>query len=106
MSAAMTREPADCRDMDELRGEIDRIDRALVALLARRAACIDRAIELKRAAGLPARIEARVEEVAANARAAAEAEGLDGPAVEALWRRIIEWSIAREERVLGAEDEA
>jgi isochorismate pyruvate lyase len=106
MDRAMTREPADCRDMDELRGEIDRIDRALVALLARRAACIDRAIELKRDAGLPARIESRVEEVVGKVRAAAEAEGLDAAKVEALWRRIIEWSIAREERVLGAEDEA
>jgi isochorismate pyruvate lyase len=86
--------------MDELRAEIDRIDRELIALLIRRAACIDRAVELKRAAGLPARIDERVAEVLANARAAAEAGGLDAALVAALWERIVEWSIAREDRAL------
>jgi isochorismate pyruvate lyase len=86
--------------MNELRAEIDRIDRELVALLARRAACIDRAVELKRAEGLPARIEARVAEVLGNVRAAAEAGSLDPGLVEQLWRCMVEWSIAREERAL------
>jgi isochorismate pyruvate lyase len=101
----MARDPHDCRSMSDLRAEIDRIDRALIALLARRAACIDRAATLKRAEGLPARIEDRIEEVVANARRAAEAGGLDAAAVAALWRGIVEWSVAREERAL-ARDEA
>jgi isochorismate pyruvate lyase len=96
----MTRDPAACASMDELRAEIDRIDRDLVALLARRAGYVDRAVELKRAAGLPARIDARVDEVVANARAAAAAGGLDPDLAAALWDRIVEWSIAREERAL------
>jgi isochorismate pyruvate lyase len=87
--------------MAELRTEIDRIDAELVALIARRVACIDRAVELKRAVGLPARIGPRVEQVAGNARAAAATWGLDPAAVEALWRTIIEWSIARETKALG-----
>ncbi|MGC9370514.1 MAG: chorismate mutase [Paracoccaceae bacterium] len=87
--------------MKELRRQIDALDRDLVALLARRAAYIDRAAELKPAEGLPARIAARVEEVAANARRNAEAAGLDADFAEALWRSMIDWSIAREERVLG-----
>jgi isochorismate pyruvate lyase len=89
--------------MAELRAEIDRIDGELVALLARRIACIDRAIELKPAAGLPARIGPRVEEVAGNAARVAAAWGLPAADVEALWRQIIEWSIAREAAVLGEE---
>ncbi len=99
----MTRDPAACANLDELRAEIDRLDGDLIALLARRAACIDRAADLKRAAGLPARIDIRVEEVVGNAAARARAEGLDADAVAALWRRIVDWSIAREERAL-AED--
>ena len=87
--------------MAELRVEIDRLDRALVALLADRAGYIDRAAELKPAEGLPARIDARVEDVAAKVRAAAEARALDPDLIEDLWRRLMEWSIAREERVLG-----
>lgn len=88
--------------MSDLRAEIDRIDGALVDLLVRRAACIDRVVAVKTEAGLPARIEPRVEQVVANVRAAAQAQGLDPDLVEALWRRLIEWSIAREERSLGA----
>ena len=45
----MTREPAACASMAELRAEIDRLDRELVALLARRAGYIDRAVAVKRA---------------------------------------------------------
>jgi isochorismate pyruvate lyase len=98
----MTTDPGTCASMDELRAEIDRIDRELVALLVRRAACIDRAVVLKRAAGLPARIPERVEEVLGNARAAAVAGGLDRSLTAALWREIVEWSIAREERALAS----
>jgi isochorismate pyruvate lyase len=93
--------PKSCADMASLRALIDRIDRDLVALLAERAACIDRAAELKRGAKLPARIEARVGEVLDNVRAEAAAQGLDPDLAAALWRRLIEWSIAREERALG-----
>jgi isochorismate pyruvate lyase len=97
----MTREPGACASMDELRAEIDRVDRELLALLARRAACIDRAVTLKRAAGLPARVPERVEAVIGNACAEAAAAGLDRSLVLALWREIVEWSIAREERALA-----
>lgn len=97
----MTQDPRTCSSMAELRAEIDRIDGELIALLARRVACIDRAVVLKTEVGWPARIGPRVEEVAGNARAAAEAWGLDGASVEALWRQIIDWSIDREEIALG-----
>ena len=92
--------------MAELREEIDRIDVELVALIARRIACIDRAVELKRAAGLPARIGPRIETVAGNARAAAARWGIEPGAVEALWRTMIDWSIAREAVALDEENGA
>ena len=95
------RPPEDLPDMAELRREVDATDRALIDMLARRARLIDRAAELKREAGLPARIETRVEEVVANAREGASGAGLDPELAETLWRHLIEWSIRREERVLG-----
>lgn len=98
---AMMLRPEDCRDMDELRSLIDRLDHEMVGLLAARAACIDRAVALKSGAGLPARIHDRVEQVVANARAAAADRGLDAGLVETLWREIVEWSIAREERAFA-----
>ncbi|MBT9244526.1 chorismate mutase [Gemmobacter fulvus] len=94
--------PAECQNMTELRVEIDALDGQIVAMLKRRAGYIDRAAELKPAEGLPARIADRVEEVVDNVRARAEIEGLDPALVEAIWRLMIDWSIAREEKVLGA----
>lgn len=91
----------DCATMADIRMGIDRIDSALVALLAERAVYIDRAAEIKAGEGLPARIDWRVEEVVAKVRAAAGAGGLDPDLAEALWRRVIDWSIARERQLLG-----
>jgi isochorismate pyruvate lyase len=95
------RKPADCTTMAELRAEIDRLDEALVAMFAERTAYIDRAAEIKTQAALPARIEARVEEVVANVRQHAGAHGLPPDKIEKLWRKLIDWSIAREEDRLG-----
>lgn len=110
-AVAMTREiasetavPQGQDPMAGVRADIDRIDRDLVALLRTRADCIDRAIAIKTAVGLPARIDARVEEVVGNVRAAAVAEDLDAALVEALWRHLIDWSIDREAVVLGRGD--
>lgn len=95
------REPSEISSMAALRAEIDAHDRRIVALLAERARLIDRAIDLKPAEQMPARITERVEEVIANARAAAIERRLDPDLVETIWRTMVEWSIAREERVLG-----
>ena len=95
------RKPADCTTMAELRAEIDRLDEDLVRLFAERAGYIDRAAEIKAVADLPARIDERVEQVVANVRRHAETYGLPPDLVEKLWRRLIDWSIAREENRLG-----
>lgn len=91
---------ADITTMEELRARIDQLDTELVALLARRMQMIDRAAALKTGLRLPARIDARVEEVVANVRTRAEAEGFDAALAEQLWRQLIDWSINREEAVL------
>ena len=98
------RRPAECTTMVDLRVEIDRLDESLVALFAERTAYIDRAAEIKTQVLLPARIEARVEEVVANVRRHAVAHGLPPDKIEKLWRKLIDWSIAREEDRLGRDD--
>ena len=95
------RRPEDCNSMTDLRAAIDALDRDLIEMLARRAGYIDRAAELKPAEGMPARISARVEQVVANVRSSARTNALDPDLVETLWRPLIEWSIRREEEVLG-----
>lgn len=94
-------DPNTCTDMAQLRAQIDQIDTELVALLALRAKHIDRAIELKPAEGLPARIETRVNDVLDKVASQAESQGLDPALARSLWSELIDWSIAREERILG-----
>jgi len=95
--------PKDCHSMFMLRDEIDALDRQLVELLAVRSTYIDRAIELKQDNGWPARIPTRVEDVVSKVRAEALKQDLDADLVEKLWRQLIEWSIAREAKVIRHE---
>jgi isochorismate pyruvate lyase len=96
--------PKDCTSMAEIRAEIDRLDAELVALFAQRTSYIDRAARIKAGIGLPARIAPRVEEVVANVRRHAVAHGLPPDKIEKLWRKLIDWSIEREESTLGKDD--
>ena len=89
------------RPLEELRAEIDKLDRQLIEMLVTRASYIDRASQLKPGEGLPARIPERVEEVVQRVRASSDALGMDPDLAEKRWRILIDWSIAREERVLG-----
>lgn len=95
--------PQNCKSMRDLRAEIDALDSSIVDLLVLRASYIDRAIELKPAEGLPARIPARVEEVVGKVCNTARDKGLDPELVEGLWRQLIDWSIDREARVIDTE---
>ncbi|HEY5238750.1 MAG TPA: chorismate mutase [Rhizomicrobium sp.] len=93
--------PEDCRTMEELRGEIDRLDRALVALLAERQAYIERAAAIKTTRHA-VRDDARVEDVIAKVLAEARAKGLAPAIAEPVWRMLIERSIAHEFEVFDA----
>ncbi len=97
----MNKSAADCMTMAEIRVEIDRVDGELVALFAERVSYIDRAAAIKTDVGLPARIEDRVEDVVTKVRAHAVSHGLPPDKLEKLWRKLIDWSIEREEAVLG-----
>lgn len=91
----------DIADMDTLRARIDALDEALIGLLAQRHALIARAARIKAQTGLPARIDARVEAVVANARRHAASQGLDPDLIESLWRQLVEAAIAQEDRYLS-----
>lgn len=88
--------------MHDLRARIDVLDAKLIALLSQRSALIDEAARIKLREQLPARIDSRVEEVAANARRLAGPAGLDPDLAENLWRMMMEHFIAQEDRVLSA----
>jgi isochorismate pyruvate lyase len=84
----------------ELRAEIDRIDSELVKLLAERMKIVDRVVEVKQKAGLPALIPDRVEEVASRVRFEAKKLGAPPDLAELVYRKMMDWVIAYEEKRL------
>lgn len=99
----MRRTPDEIDTMAELRTAIDEIDRELIALHTERVRYIDRAPALKAKAGIAARAPSRVADVLAKVRAEAGAQGFDPDLAEAMWAKLIDAMIAREERVMGTE---
>lgn len=87
--------PQACPTMEVLRAEIDRIDQALVKLLACRQGYIERAAELKDHPD-KVRDEARIADVLAKVVRASAPAGLSESIAEAVFRTLIEASIAWE----------
>ena len=95
-----TRPPAQCRDMTEVRTEIDRIDKTLVDAIAERFGYVERAWQLKLEAGQEANVPWRNQQVFDRVRARALEKGLPPDLVEALWRQMVGWFIQHEEEKL------
>ncbi|MGB0698562.1 MAG: chorismate mutase [Parvibaculales bacterium] len=89
------RAPVPCPEMQEIRAQIDALDKRLVALLAERQKLIAAAGEVKPSRDT-VRDEARIEEVVQLVLAEAENSGLAREIAEPVWRQLIESSIAYE----------
>jgi isochorismate pyruvate lyase len=89
----------DCRTMDEVRAEIDRIDIILVDHIGERFTYVDRAWQLKNAPA-EAWIPWRIQQVIDRVRARAVENGLPPELAEALWRQMIGWFVQYEEEKL------
>lgn len=86
---------ADCQTMTDIRREIDRVDRALVRILAERLTYIERAGHIKRDRAT-VRDEARINDVLAKVKAACDREGFPATIAEPVWRRLMDGCIAHE----------
>jgi isochorismate pyruvate lyase len=98
------RKAADCENMDQVRVEIDRVDDALLDLVAERFSYVDRAWQLKtnkKEATVPWRIRQVIDKVEARAKL----RGLPPELAVALWRQMIGWFIQYEEEKLVKRDE-
>ena len=84
-----------CLNMADLRAEIDSLDRQLVTFLAMRQRYIERAAEIK-ARRHEIRDESRIADVLTKVTAAAEQAGLNTDIARAVWRELMERSIALE----------
>jgi isochorismate pyruvate lyase len=89
------RPPEHCETMTEVRAGVDEIDRAMVALLTRRQGYMAAAARIKPQRGA-VRDEARIAQVLANVKVAAEGTGLSWAIAEPVWRTLVERCIAHE----------
>lgn len=93
---------SELNSLEEVREQIDRLDREIVQLIAERDGYVRQVVKFKSTA---ADVEApqRVEAVIGKVRALAEGHGTDPDIVEALYRAMIAGFIAQEKRDLGLE---
>lgn len=97
----MTTSPADCATKEDVRVEIDRIDRELLTLFAERHRYVTRMAQIKtdpHEAFDPARIEA----VIGKQRGRAAELDLDEDQAELIWRTLIDWNINYEKGIIVA----
>ena len=99
------RPPAQCADLAQVRVEIDRVDKALVELIAERFGYVERAWQLKLDARQEANVPWRNQQVIDKVRASAADKGVPPDLIEALWRQMIGWFIQYEEEKLQQQDE-
>lgn len=84
-----------CKDMREVRVEVDRIDRLLVALIAERQGYMSEAARIKQDRNV-VHDDARIEDVVAKVKALATEMGLSHDIAEPVWREMISRCIAFE----------
>ncbi len=97
----MQKLPAECETKQDVRAEIDRIDRKLIALFAQRHTYVTRMAEIKTdpsEAVQPKRIDA----VIAKVRTRAGELHLDEDQAELIWRTLIDWNINYEKGIIAA----
>ncbi len=92
--------PEECRTREDIRREIDRVDRALIQLLAERFGYIRRMAEIKNDPA-EARVDARVNDVLVKVAALAEGAGVDPGLVREMWTRLMDWNIDWEEKAIA-----
>jgi isochorismate pyruvate lyase len=97
------RPPKDCANLDDVRVEIDRCDRALIDMIAERFGYVERAWQIKLGLKQEANVPWRNQQVIDRVRARAAERGVPPDLCEALWRQMIGWFIQYEEEKLKDE---
>lgn len=89
---------AECKNLQEVRDNIDRLDRRLVPLLAERASYVEQAAKFKPTKAAVVDPE-RIEEIVLKVRHMANEEGMDPDLIEHIYRSMIDAFIIHEAKV-------
>src|SRR5580693_6300368 len=90
-------QPTQCSNLDEIRAGMDAIDRQIIALIAERVAYVRAAAAFKTSSANVAAPE-RVAAVLKTRREWAEAAGLNGEVIEALYRDLVSYCVSEEHK--------
>ena len=93
--------PADCVTKQDIRSEIDRLDRELIRLLVKRFSYVQRMAQLKQDPD-EAYVQERIDDVLDKVAEKAEAAGLDPALVRDMWAKLIDWNIEYERKTIAA----
>ena len=103
MNVEFKNRPADCRNMDDIRVEIDNMDKAIVALLGQRFEYVKAAAKFK-TSETSVRAPERFKTMLAKRREWAEQEGLNPDAIEKMFRDLVNHFINEEMEKWKAEN--
>jgi isochorismate pyruvate lyase len=98
---AVINAPADCATKEDVRAEIDRIDQALLSLLAERHKYVTRMAEIKTDPH-EAFDAVRIDAIIARQRDRAAELDLDEDQAELMWRTLIGWNVNYEKGIIAA----
>jgi isochorismate pyruvate lyase len=87
--------------LNNLRHDIDVLDRALIELLAQREKLVGQVLLIKRSENLPGRIQSRVDAVIDNASRRAREIGMNPDLARTVWTSMVEWFVLHEEKQLS-----
>ena len=93
--------PEDCTSKQDIRAEIDRLDRELIKLLVERFSYVRRMAQLKQDPD-EAYVQERIDDVLDKVAAKAEEAGLDPALVRDMWAKLIDWNIEYERKTIAA----
>jgi isochorismate pyruvate lyase len=93
--------PDECTTKQDIRSEIDRLDRGLIQLLVERFGYVQRMAQLKQNPD-EAYVQDRIDDVLDKVAAEAEAAGLDPALVRDMWAKLIDWNIEYERKTIAA----
>ena len=93
--------PEDCTTKQDIRSEIDRLDRELIKLLAERFSYVHRMAELKQDPD-EAYVQDRIDDVLDKVAARAGEAGLDPALARDMWSTLMDWNIEYERKTIAA----
>jgi len=93
--------PPDCRTKSDIRREIDRLDEAILQLFAERQGYVRRMAELKQHPSEAFDAD-RIETMLEALRKRSADLGFEPDQAEKIWRAVIDWNVAFEERTIAA----